>query len=132
MVHIWTLLFWVITSILSTIRLTDLLHKEVGPYGILDKFRKSIGIVDFVDLSLEDQYEVMTSLGLDDDSDPEDFPLYDVRTFAGKLFDCIRCLSIWTATLHALVLYKAIKFPTVFIPILTFALSAIVVKNNED
>lgn len=123
-----TLIFWIIISIFSTLRLTQLLHEEDGPFRILQRFRDVLGASEFEKLTIKEQNEILIDLNLEED---DDLPLYNVNTFGGKLFECVRCLSIWTSFTHVLALYFSINFPKVFIPILTLAKSAIVVLIYE-
>ena len=131
MKSIASLLFWFLISVFSSLRITEMLHKEVGPWDLFDKFRAWLGVIDFDDLPERDQLEICMELGLTSDSEEDEFPLYDVRTFIGKLFDCVKCLSIWVAFVHSIILYRNTKYAKSLIPITTCAISAMVIEIND-
>jgi len=67
--------FVVILYGLATWRLTSLLIREEGPFELFVMIRKALGILH------------------DDSKAPIGYP----NTFAGKLFECSWCLSVWIA-----------------------------------
>jgi len=128
MEELFILIFWIIISVFSTLRVTQLLHEEDGPFNFLQHIRDVLGASEFVKLSEEEQNEILAELNLEED---DELPLYNLNTVAGNLFECIRCLSFWIAIPHVLILFLSIGFNIVFIPILTLAISAMVVKIYE-
>lgn len=128
MEELFILGFWIIISVFSTLRVTQLLHEEDGPFDFLQHFRDVLGASEFDKLSDEEKNEIFAKLNLEED---DELPLYNLNTVAGKLFECIRCLSLWIALPHVLTLFFSIGFNIVFIPILTLAISAMVVKIYE-
>lgn len=94
-----------VVLMLGVWRVTSILNREEGPWGVFLKWREWLGVLH--------------------DADNEPIGVKDDRLVLAKLFECQWCLSVWVGGGVALGWW--VWWPGVFVVCLGFALSALTV-----
>lgn len=90
---------------LATFRISSLLVKEDGPFGIFAKLRRAVGIT------------------------VNEYGQREADTFLGELLNCVWCVSVWVGVGWAVSYYLAPTFTTWFA--LPLALSTVAIVISE-